>query len=144
MKMRRLLVMGLMVWFSWGCTSAPAAIVPQATTTVATDVLRGEWILQQMKGEALDELTVSLDIQDNQISGVSFCNNYNSTITVNGNSLIVDPAIAATKMFCPEGDTMQREQTYFETLGKVKTYTEVDGRLELRDETGTPVLVYQR
>ena len=142
--MRRLLIIGMMALVSWGCTSAPEAVAPEATAPVVMNTLSGEWILQQMNGETLDELTVSLEIQDTQISGVGFCNNYNTTIAVDGTSMTVDPAIGATKMMCPEGDTMQREQTYFETLGKIKTYAEVDGRLELRDETGTPVLVYQR
>lgn len=142
--MRRLLIMSMLVFVSWGCTSAPEAVVPEATVPAVMNTLSGEWMLQQMNGETLDELTVSLEIQGTQISGVGFCNNYNTTMTIDGASLTVNPAIAATKMMCPEGDTMQREQTYFETLGKVTTYAEVDGRLELRDEAGTPVLVYQR
>ena len=142
--MRRLLIIGMMAFVGWGCTSAPEAVVPDATAPVTMNTLSGEWVLQQMNGETLDELTVSLEIQDTQISGVGFCNNYNTTIAVDGTSITIDSAIGATKMMCPEGDTMQREQQYFETLGKIKTYAAVDGRLELRDETGTPVLVYQR
>lgn len=142
--MRRLLIISMMVLVSWGCASTPEAVTPAATAPVVTDLLSGEWVLQQMNGAPLSELTVSLDIQDNQISGVSFCNNYNATIIVEGSSFVVDPAISATRMMCPEGDTMQQEQVYFETLTKVKTFADVDGRLELRDESGTPVLVYQR
>ncbi len=142
--MRRLLIMSMIAFVSWGCTAAPEVVVPEATAPATTNTLSGEWMLQQMNGETLAELTVSLEIQDTQVSGVGFCNNYNATIAVDGTSITVDSAIGATKMMCPEGDTMQREQMYFEMLGKVKTYAEVDGRLELRDETGTPVLVYQR
>lgn len=142
--MRHVLILSIVALISWGCASTPEAVTPQATATVAINTLSGEWVLQQMNGTPLTELTVSLDIQDSQISGVSFCNNYNATITVDGSSFVVDPAISATRMMCPEGDTMQQEQVYFETLAKVKTFAEVDGRLELRDERGTPVLVYQR
>ena len=142
--MRRLLIIGMMMFVSWGCTSTSEAVVPDAPVPATMNTLSGEWMLQQMNGETLDELTVSLEIQDTQISGVGFCNNYNTTIAVDGTSITIDSAIGATKMMCPEGDTMQREQQYFETLGKIKTYAAVDGRLELRDETGTPVLVYQR
>lgn len=142
--MRRLLIMSMMVFVSWGCASVPEATETQVPAPAAVDTLSGEWMLTQMNGEALAELTVSLEFQDKMLAGQGFCNNYTTSITVDGASLTVDSAIGATKMMCPEGDTMQREQTYFETLAKVKTYAEVDGRLELRDESGTPVLVYQR
>lgn len=142
--MRRFLMMSMLLVVSWGCASAPEAMVTQVPAPAVVDTLSGEWLLTQMNGESLAELTVSLEFQDTMLAGQGFCNNYNTTITVDGASLTVDPAIGATKMMCPEGDTMQREQAYFDTLAKVKTYAEVDGRLELRDERGTPVLVYQR
>ncbi|MFZ9859393.1 MAG: META domain-containing protein [Roseiflexaceae bacterium] len=142
--MRRLLILSMMVLVSWGCALSSAEVTPQATVTSAVDTLSGEWLLQQMNGETLAELTVSLEFQANQIAGVGFCNNYSATITVDESSFVVDPAISATRMMCPEGDTMQQEQVYFETLTKVASFAEVDGRLELRDETGAVVLVYQR
>lgn len=142
--MRRLLIMSMLVLVSWGCTPAPEAIAPEATAPTTKDILNGEWILKEMNGESLAESTASLEFNNGQAAGISFCNNYSTTITVEGNELTFDSAIAATKMMCPEGDAMQREQMYFEALTKVKTYAEVEGRLELRDETGTPLLVYLR
>lgn len=142
--MRRLFIISMIALVSWGCASTSESVVSESAVPVERKTLSGEWVLQQMNGEPLDELTVSLEIQDTQVSGVGFCNNYNTTIAIDGASITIDSAIGATKMMCPEGDTMQREQTYFETLGKIKSYVEVDGRLELHDETGTPVLVYQR
>jgi heat shock protein HslJ len=142
--MRRFMMLCMMVFVSWGCASTPEAVTPPTPTTVTSNTVSGEWVLQQMNGVALAEQTVSLDIQQNQISGVSFCNNYNATIMIDESSFVVDPAISATRMMCPEGDTMQQEQVYFETLAKVKTFVVIDATLELRDESGTPVLVYQR
>lgn len=145
--MHRLLLLIVMAVISWGCSMVPATVVPESPTPMtpaSIDTLSGEWILQQMNGESLTELTVSLEFTAAQATGVSFCNNYSTTVTADGDALTFDAAIVATKMLCPEGDTMQREQVYFETLGTITTYAEIDGRLELRDASGKPVLVYQR
>lgn len=144
--MRRVLMIVLMALMMWGCASestVPAPVTP-APAVETTDPLRGEWVLYAMNGETLTESVVSLEFTDGQIAGMSFCNNYSSTITVSGDAFTVDSAIVATKMFCPEGNAMDREQAYFVALGTVTSYAVVDGRLTLRDASQTPVLVYQR
>ncbi|MBM4412474.1 MAG: META domain-containing protein [Chloroflexi bacterium] len=136
----------VMVWalISWGCTTTPEAPVVDEKAPPPQAPLSGEWVLLSMNGTPLAELTVSLEFQGTQIAGMSFCNTYSSNITVDGDTVTINPAIAATKMFCPEGDTMTREQAYFDALSAVASYAVVGEQLELRDVTGQAILVYQR
>ncbi len=141
--MHRMIVGLVMVLMLWGCTPRHAT-APAASDTAVTNPFTGEWILQSMNGETVVERAVTLQSQPGQVTGKGFCNNYSSAMTIDGAALTIGPAIAATKMLCPDGNTMQYEQAYFAALGRVATYAVVDGRLELRDDTQTPVLIYQR
>ena len=142
--MHRFLFVVVWALISWGCTTTAEAPVVDEKAPPPQVPLSGEWVLLSMNGTPLAELTVSLEFQGTQIAGMSFCNSYSSSITVDGDTVTVDPAIAATKLFCPEGDTMTLEQAYFEALGSVASYAVVDAQLELRDATGQAILVYQR
>ena len=72
---------------------------------------------------------------DGTLSGSAGCNNYSTTYTVVTTTMKISPAIAATRMMCPE-PVMQQEAAYLAALPTVATYRIESNKLELRDAKG--------
>ena len=68
-------------------------------------------------------------------------NLYNGAYTVEGNKMHFGP-VASTMMMGP-AEAMQVEQEYFKFLDAVETYDLSDGRLTLRDASGTEMVFTQ-
>jgi ABC-type amino acid transport substrate-binding protein/heat shock protein HslJ len=100
----------------------------------------------------LDGTTITMDINNNQLSGSAGCNNYNTTYALNGEELVIQPA-SATNQACesPEG-IMEQESNYLQLLTTANRYNRSGNSLELlvlridpntRQEVETVLLVYQ-
>jgi heat shock protein HslJ len=72
---------------------------------------------------------------DGVLSGSAGCNNYSTTYQVVTRTLKISPAIATTRMMCPE-PVMQQESAYLAALPTVTTYRIESNKLELRDAKG--------
>jgi len=80
---------------------------------------------------------------DGIISGSAGCNSYTGSYTPSGpNGISIGP-LATTRMFCGDPGVMDQETAYLTLLRTVSSYkvTE-DGKLNLMNSAGTPVLVY--
>ena len=72
---------------------------------------------------------------DGTLSGNGGCNTYNTGYTVDGDALVVDGAIATTKMAC-EPDVMDQEVAYLAALAETATFGIEGSTLPLSDADG--------
>ena len=101
------------------------------------------WELESLNGNAvLLGTAITLEFSGDQISGSAGCNHYGGSYRAGADSLNVSD-LFWTEMGClePEG-ILEQEQAYLTTLSAAARYQISDGKLEIRDETGTQVLVF--
>jgi heat shock protein HslJ len=78
---------------------------------------------------------------DGTLSGSGGCNNYSTAYQVITNTIKISPAIATTRMMCPE-PVMQQETAYLTALPTAAVYRIESNKLELRDAKGALVASY--
>jgi uncharacterized lipoprotein YbaY len=107
------------------------------------------WLLVALNGQApLQGSMTWAEFEDGKMTGSAGCNRYNASYNAvdEGNSsgsLSISPA-ASTRMACPEPEgVMEQEAQYLAVLEAAASYQVVDGRLSVRDETGSEVLAFQ-
>ncbi len=90
----------------------------------------------------LPDTNVTVEFESEQVRGNAGCNQYFASYQVDGERLSFSSA-GMTEMFCtaPDG-IMEQEVEYLSTLGRVVTYSVVDGRLQMFDDLGQTVLTY--
>ena len=127
-------------------------LVPEATMLVSTGTIVSldgtQWLLQSyidLKGNALDVLPgteINITFQNARVVGVAGCNSYITEYQLQSDQIGFD-LFELTEKYCtsPEG-LMDQERLYMQTLGTVKRFKVVDGRLQLLDVGGQTVLTY--
>jgi heat shock protein HslJ len=119
-----------------GCSLSPAE---------GQSLLEGtEWVLVSLEGDpplagAVPSATFSAD----QIEGTTGCNHYAGAYTADDSDITIDD-VAHTEMACmePEG-AMGQEQDFLDALAAVAGYRIDGARLELLNETGDVILVFE-
>lgn len=119
-----------------GASLVEGGVEPQGRLSLAD--LSGEWQLTHFgPDEAVGEgigitLRFDGDGAGGRISGASGCNRYTGTVAAGDapGALSVDPAIAVTRMACPEPQ-MAAEQRFLEALANVTGFSFLAGRLVL-------------
>jgi heat shock protein HslJ len=80
---------------------------------------------------------------DGNITGSAGCNSYTGSYTHRGQNGISIGPLATTMMYCGEPGVMDQETAYLANLQAAASYEmTADGKLQLMDKTGAPVLVY--
>lgn len=85
----------------------------------------------------------TLLLEDGTASGSSGCNPFSGGYTLEGEGLVFEPALATTRMACPEPQASV-EDGYLAALPTVATWALDGDRLALSDATGTVVLEYEQ
>jgi copper homeostasis protein (lipoprotein) len=111
-----------------------------ARVTTPSGLASASWTLSELAGKPFhppsgqQAVTMSFDAQESQVSGSGGCNRYTGKYDTSGSTLHLGP-IASTRMMCATGS--DTEQTFFEMLDKVASYS-IDGDvLSLRAADGT-------
>ena len=117
-----------------------------------TDELAGtSWELVSLNGKDLIEGTaITLEFTETYLGGQMGCNGYGGSpdsgkyISKNNGTFQLGDPFAVTVQLCtePEG-IMDQETEYIETLMATTKYQIVNDRLELENEAGEVVLIYQ-
>lgn len=127
-------------------------LLPEATMLVSTGAIVSldgtGWLLQSyidLKGNALDVLPgteIDITFQNARVVGVAGCNSYITKYELQSDQIGFD-LFEVTEKYCtaPEG-IMDQEDQYLQTLGTVRRFKLVDGRLQLLDSGGQTVLTY--
>jgi heat shock protein HslJ len=80
---------------------------------------------------------------DGNITGSAGCNSYTGSYTHSGQNRISIGPLATTQMYCGDPGVMDQETAYLANLQAAASYEmTTDGKLQLMDATGTPILVY--
>jgi heat shock protein HslJ len=101
------------------------------------------WVLVTLGGEALlPDTAPSAEFSADKISGTAGCNTYFGTYSASGSDLRLSE-LAVTEMWCmePEG-VMEQEAAYLSALNTVASYRVDADRLELYEEAGAQILVF--
>jgi heat shock protein HslJ len=138
---------------SLGVTVEPTAGVidpaggPEALdlTAEVVDLDGTEWILTLLQGaELLAGTNITLEFTEGRVSGFAGCNAYGGPYVVDGPGLAIQE-LETTAQGCiePEG-VMDQESAYTQALLDGTAYPQADGRLEIQDDAGETLLVFER
>jgi len=93
--------------------------------------------------DVLPDSTASAEFNDGRVSGNASCNNYFGSAQINGDQLTIGQ-LGSTQMYCPEpAGLMDQENSYLGNLQIAASFTIIGGRLEVRNDQGATVLVFQ-
>ena len=74
---------------------------------------------------------------DGDLTGFDGCNDYFTTYDVDGDRIVIDPAIGSTRMACPSDELAEESQWFYGALTSATTWSvDAAGNLELRDDSG--------
>lgn len=111
-----------------------------SAATGASGPVGTSWNLVEMNGEPVpEEGEATLDFDEGQANGKSFCNSFFADYELEGETLSFGP-IGATLMACAD---MEPENAYFAALAEVVAYEMVGEALHLQNENGEVVLAYE-
>jgi heat shock protein HslJ len=135
---------------SFASTGGPMALLDAAGNTIlefeaapeATVV--GAWVAtginNQQDAVVTTEWTplITADFSpDGDLTGFDGCNDYFTTYDVDGDRILVDPAIGSTRMACPSEEVAEESQWFYGALTSATTWSlDAAGNLELRDDSG--------
>jgi heat shock protein HslJ len=102
-----------------------------------------EWTLASLAGDALIEGTqISLSFGEGAFEGSAGCNTYRGNYTATEDGLRLSD-LYWTEMGCPEPEgILDQEMAYLSALNTVASHRVDAGRLELYDEAGAQLLVF--
>lgn len=129
-------------------SALPADVSTPSTAVVApadeTPLVGTLWQMQSHHGNAVlagTEVT-AVFAADGTLSGSSGCNNFSTGYTLDGNTLSINDAIAATMMACLDAGVMEQEAAFLAALPTAASYQISGDQLTLFDEGGTAVAVF--
>ena len=118
-----------------------------------TDDLAGtKWELVSLNGKDLIEgTTITLEFTEMYLGGQMGCNGYGGSPDIGkyrskgDGTFALDPPFAVTVQLCtePEG-IMEQEAEYIEALMSANYYQIVDDLLEIKNEAGVIIMIFQR
>jgi len=125
--------------------SVPLAAAAQDEATTPEGV---EW---HLAGYAVDgeigivpwHIGPTLLLEDGAASGSTGCNRFTGTYELDGEALTFDPAVAMTRMACPD-DQSAVEDGYMAGLPETATWAIEDGFLSLADADGDHILGFEQ
>ena len=83
--------------------------------------LVGSWTLTSLNGnQVVPGTQITANFNNGQLSGSGGCNTYNTTYSINGNTISINPPVA-TQQLC-EDPVMQQESVYFQALTSAASY----------------------
>lgn len=127
---------GLVVITTFTGRVADPAARPMVDPTPILDVT---WSAEAIGGVAVTPGESSLSIaSDMRAGGRGGCNSYFTQARISGDALAFS-AVAATRMACDEA-LMAQEAVFFDALAATRYWRLVDGKLDLLDVNGEPVM----
>ncbi len=89
------------------------------------------------------QIDATLLLEGGVATGSTGCNQFSGNYTLDGTSLTFDPAVAMTRMACPD-DQSAVEDGYLVNLPQTATWTIEDGALMLADAAGDHILGFEQ
>ena len=127
--------------------TSPGPTASQPTTSQPVP-LATEWrLIEQRVGDMLEPVPVtvpaSLRLADGAAVGQGGCNEFSGSYTLDGTALSFGDEVTRSLRAC-DLDAQAVEDAYLAALGEVTTWSIAGGALQLRDERGEPLLVFEQ
>lgn len=120
-----------------------ATLVLSACQPQPTPSITGTWILSELNGNPVaPDANIILILENGSLSGSDGCNHLGGSYTIDGENFNVGEDMVGTLMACEEA-VMQRASDYTQALQNAATFKIVDARLQLLDENGSVVAVFE-
>lgn len=106
-----------------------------------------EWTLVSLNGhEPIPKTTITISFTGEGIVGYGGCNHYGAAVEIKDDTLIFEEkSIASTEFYCVEPDgNVEQEKEFLLTLPTVVTYSRSSERLEMKNEDGEVILIFQK
>ncbi len=112
----------------------------------SADLDGNRWKLLEMRDQSLlPDTSITMMVENGQISGSAGCNFYGSTYTSQSDRSFILNEIEMTAMDCPEPEgVMEQEKRYIKALTSVRNYEVDTSELLLKEEGGGILLRFQR
>jgi heat shock protein HslJ len=104
------------------------------------------WTLVQINGqEPLAGTEVTLIFEETNVEGNTGCNHFGGEYTASPDGSLQMSQLAMTEIYCtePEG-VMAQEVQYGDNLNQATSYRVVDERLEILNQDGVTILIFER
>jgi heat shock protein HslJ len=104
------------------------------------------WLLVQINGQPpLAGTQVTLTFEGASLGGMTGCNHFGGDYASSTDGTLTIRDLVQTEMYCmePEG-VMAQEIEYLETLRQAASYQVVDERLEIMDQAGVTMLIFEQ
>jgi len=113
-----------------------------STSTTTNSLNDTGWLLVSLNSQSVvSDTLVTINFENDKITGADGCNRYNTTFTLQGARITVNPNIVTTQIACPE-PIMQQAAAYITMLTQAATYT-IDGQqLTLLDASGKTLATF--
>ena len=124
--------------------ATPPATAAPDSAAAARPITDRDWELVSLgeaaapKGGGGKPATLRLDAATTRVAGFAGCNRYSGPYTLTADSLSFG-ALMSTKMFCQDGDALER--AFLPMLSSVRTWTATDSTLTLR-AAGAPLATF--
>lgn len=103
----------------------------------------GTWILTELNGNAVpSDTNIYMVLENSSLSGSDGCNHFGGSYTLDGNSFSVGDDLMSTLMAC-EGPIMERADEFNKALQTSAKYQLTDNKLQLLDENGKILAVFE-
>jgi putative lipoprotein len=146
------ILVGVVALVQLGCAKPPETTAdsamsptpPPAAPAAMQPITDRDWELVSLgevaapKGAGGRPATLRLDAAQTRAAGFSGCNRYTGPYTLTADSLTFG-ALVSTKMFCQDGDSLER--SYLAMLANARTFTATDTTLTL-GAAGAPLATF--
>ncbi|MGL6269524.1 MAG: META domain-containing protein [Chitinophagaceae bacterium] len=110
------------------CNNSKKATNNTNTSNMKENLIEGTWEANYIMNTpkpfadlyANQKPTITFNSTTGKVNGLSGCNNFNGTFSLDGNKVSFGENMALTRKMCPD---MAGESTFLETLKKVNTYS---------------------
>jgi len=93
--------------------------------------LSGHWLLSSLNNSGYPGSRISLQFDNNKVSGFSGCNRYFASTASQGSGILNFGFIGSTKKLCVENQASKLESSYLRSLRQVRSYQLSGNRLIL-------------
>lgn len=126
--MKKIIFAFLLSWSIISCSSIPS--LSSKNTAKSTNLEDSHWVLED---QTLTSSTITLNIENNKISGNASCNSYFGDLSLDENNSISIQNIGTTRKHC---NKMSAETYFLNILEKVNKYSATNSELSLyKDQT---------
>jgi heat shock protein HslJ len=143
-RLSLILVVGII--FTAVAACGPNGVIPGTGPSDPERLDGTAWVLSELRGQPpLQGAEPTLAFDGENVGGDTGCNSFGGNYQTGPDRTIQFGELFQTEIFCmgPEG-VMEQESVYMNALHQAAFYQMADNRLELQNQAGETILVFER